>query len=246
MNNQDALFDTLRLEPRGNASDLLAERIRKQILSGEIPVGFVFPNETQFCERLGVGRSTLRDAYKALESTGFITRIKHVGTVVNGFSDISRSSPLRTSLMMSDFDELMEFRVMIEAELARLAAQRATEEHLSNMERYLELMRQNTDDISALTGYDTAFHLEIAKASGNRILESTMENAKELFQEGVYQAFQVDTETNVQEALSFHSRILAAIRSRDGEGAYRLMREHIESVSHRRKAEDGPEERTKE
>lgn len=230
MKDQEALFDNLRLGPRGNASDQLAERIRSQILSGEIPVGFIFPNETVFCERLGVGRSTLRDAYKALESTGFITRVKHVGTVVNGYSDISKASPLKTSLMMSDFAELMEFRVMIEAELARLAAQRATEENLQRIQDCLEQMRLSTGDISRLTQYDTAFHMEIARACGNRILESTMENAKEIFQEGVYEAFQVDTAANVREALSYHSRILEAIRARDSEAAYSLMRQHLKSV----------------
>lgn len=230
MKDQEALFDSLRLGPRGNASDQLAERIRSQILSGEIPVGFVFPNETVFCERLGVGRSTLRDAYKALESTGFITRVKHVGTVVNGYSAISKASPLKTSLMMSDFDELMEFRVMIEAELARLAAQRATEDHLKLIQDCLDRMRQSTGDISSLTQYDTAFHMEIARSCGNRILESTMENAKDIFQEGVYRAFQVDTEANVRDALSYHGRILDAIRARNSEAAYSLMRQHLKSV----------------
>lgn len=230
MDKNEALLDQLRMDSRGNASDQLAEKIRGQILSGQIPPGYIFPNETQFCERLGVGRSTLRDAYKALESTGFITRIKHVGTMVNGYSDISKSSPLRTSLMMADVDELMEFRVMIEAELARLAAKRATEENLRQMEYALDNMRANTGNIPKLTQYDTAFHLEIAKASRNRILASTMENAKELFQEGVYKAFQVDTEANVKEALQYHGQILEAIRKRDSEAAYSLMRQHIGSV----------------
>ena len=233
MMTEDRLVSSLRMDTRGTAADQLAAKIRAQILSGEIPAGFVFPNETLFCEQLGVGRSTLRDAYRALESTGFIKRIKHVGTVVNGFSDISKAAPLQTSLEMSGFDELMEFRVMIEAELARLAARRAAKEDLDKMELYLAKMRESTEDISQLTRYDTAFHLQIAHASGNRILLATMENAKELFQSGVYKAFQVDTAANVREALSYHSRILEAISRRDSEDAYRLMRERIASVSDR-------------
>ena len=233
MSNQEQLLDTLRMDNRGNASDRLAERIRSLILSGEFPAGYVFPNETRFCERLGVGRGTLRDAYKALESNGFITRIRHVGTVVNGFSDISKASPLKTSLMMSDYAELMEFRIMIEAELAGLAAKRATEDHLRRMEYFLEQMQSNAGDLEKLTEYDTAFHMEIAKASGNRILISTMENAEDIFRDGVYQAFQVDTERNVRQALQIHSRILEAIRAGDSEAAYTLMRRHIVAVSER-------------
>lgn len=227
------LVNSLKIDIRGNTSDLLAEKIRGLILSGELSAGYVFPNETQFCEQLGVGRSTLREAYKALESTGFIRRLKHTGTVVNGFSDISRASPLSTSLIMSNFDELMEFRVMIEAEIARLAAQRATVENTDRIAFFLDKMRANTQDLQELTQNDTYFHIEIAKASGNRILESTMENTKELFQDGVYHAFLIDTEANVEEALRFHSEILRAIRQKDSLSAYALMRRHVESVSDR-------------
>lgn len=233
MEEKRDFVDKLRLDIRGNTADLLAERIRTLVMSGEIPAGYIFPNETVFCELLGVSRSTLREAYKALESTGFIRRVRRSGTVVNDFRDISKSAPLSTSLIMSDYAELMEFRVMIEAELARLAAQRATEENMSRMDTFLENMEDSGGDLTDLTHYDTLFHMEIAKASGNRILESTMENAKDLFQDGMYEVFQVDTEANVREALLLHAQILDAIRSRDSEAAYALMRQHIESVARR-------------
>jgi len=72
MIERNNVVDKLRLNLPGNAADLLAEKIRSHIISGEIPAGYIFPNETVFCEQLGVSRSTLREAYKALESTGFI------------------------------------------------------------------------------------------------------------------------------------------------------------------------------
>ena len=241
MDKNDQLITKLRMDNRGNASDQLAEKIRSRILSGEIPAGYVFPAETEFCADLGVGRSTLRDAYKALESTGFIKRIKHVGTVVNGYSDISRDAPLRTSLMMSDFDELMEFRTMIEAELARLSASRATDENIHRMEYCLDQMRAHTDDLDQLTDYDTEFHLEIAKASGNRILIAAMEGARDIFRHGVHEAFTVDTEANIAEALELHTKILDAIRHGDSERSYALMRRHIESINERRERTESAE-----
>lgn len=80
---------------------------------------------------------------------------------------------------------------------------------------------------------DTLFHMEIAKASRNRLLISTMENAKEVFQAGIYRAFQVDTASNVAQALQFHEEILDAIIRKDCDAAYTLMRRHIESVNER-------------
>lgn len=230
MEEKSQVLDKLRLNLQGNASDLLADKIRTHIISGEIPAGYIFPNETIFCEQLGVSRSTLREAYKALESTGFIKRVKRFGTIVNDFSDISKAAPLGTSLIMSDIDELLEFRVMIEAELARLAALRASEENINSMKEALENMKKSGSDLADLTQHDTRFHMEIAKASGNRLLMSTMENAKDVFQTGIYRAFQRKTKTNVENALYFHEQILDAIIHKDSDGAYTMMRQHIESV----------------
>lgn len=233
MVEQNEVLEKLRLNLPGNASDLLAEKIRSLIISGELPAGYLFPNETVFCEQLGVSRSTLREAYKALESTGFIKRVKRFGTVVNDFPDISKSAPLGTSLIMSDLDELMEFRVMIEGELARLAALRATEDNIAVMRDSLENMKKSGSDLAELTRHDTLFHMEIAKASRNRLLISTMENAREVFQSGIFRAFQVDTASNVAQALAFHAQILDAIIHKDSDAAYSLMRRHIESVDER-------------
>lgn len=233
MVEQNEVLEKLRLNLPGNASDLLAEKIRNLIISGELPAGYLFPNETVFCEQLGVSRSTLREAYKALESTGFIKRVKRFGTVVNDFPDISKSAPLGTSLIMSDLDELMEFRVMIEGELARLAALRATEDNIAVMRDSLENMKKSGSDLAELTRHDTLFHMEIAKASRNRLLISTMENAREVFQSGIFRAFQVDTASNVAQALAFHAQILDAIIHKDSDAAYSLMRRHIESVDER-------------
>lgn len=238
MDVQNYLIDKLRMEAQGSSADLLADHIKRLIMDGEIKPGYVFPTETVFCEQLGVSRSTLREAYKALESTGFIRRVKRLGTIVNDFQDISRSAPLRTSLIMSSFDELMEFRMMFESELAALAAQRATPDNLQIMENSLKKMENSRTNIVELTHYDTTFHMEIAHASGNRIFLNTMENAKDIFQQGVFDAFQVDTVMNVSEAVWYHREILNAIAHHDSEVARQLMREHIESVGRRVAGED--------
>lgn len=212
------------------SADALFQRIRELILSGQIPAGYVFPKEPVFCEQLGVSRSTLREAYKALESMGFIQRVKRLGTIVNDFHNISKQAPLSTSLILSDLDELLEFRAMVEAELARLAAKRAKPENLTVMGDALDKMRHCGSDIQALTNYDTMFHMEIAKSSGNHLLINTMENARDAFNKGIYRAFQVDTRENVAEALLFHDRILDAVTRQEPEEAYALMRQHIRAV----------------
>ena len=75
-------------------SDMIYEKISQLIQSGELPEGYVFPNETVLCEQLSIGRSTIREAYKGLELSGYVTRTKR-GTVVNSYSVILEATPLK-------------------------------------------------------------------------------------------------------------------------------------------------------
>jgi len=233
INNKKNIVSKLKLELRRNAADVLAERFRDLIIQGEIEAGYVFPNENDFCKELCVSRSTLREAYKALETTGFIKRVKGHGTVVNDFYDISKSAPFEVSVKMSAFDDLIEFREMIESELAKLAAERATESNIEKIKEALFKMKENASDISKLTYYDTKFHMEIAYASNNKLLIHTMKNVEAAFSEGVYNAFQVDTTANIEQAIIYHTNILNAIEQRDAAKAQELMRMHIRSVKSR-------------
>lgn len=227
------IVSELKLELRRNAADILADRFRDLIMMGEIEAGYVFPNENDFCKELCVSRSTLREAYKALETTGFIKRVKGHGTIVNDFYAISKSAPFEVSIKMSELDDLIEFREMIESELAKLAAERATENNINKIRVALANMKENASDIPKLTYYDTRFHMEIAYASDNKLLIHTMKNVEAAFSEGMYNAFLVDTTANIEQALMFHTKILNAIEKHDVAQAQEIMRLHIRSVGSR-------------
>lgn len=82
-------------------SDMVYEKISLLIQNGDIPEGYVFPNEAVLCEQLAIGRSTIREAYKALELSGYVTRTKR-GTVVNSYSTILEATPLKAVVRNSD------------------------------------------------------------------------------------------------------------------------------------------------
>lgn len=96
------LFERLKRNPHANIVDELIFSLRQMIISGDLPPGYSFPNETAFCDQLGIGRTTLREAYKALESGGFISRTKR-GTFVNSSQDIAEAIPFSMMIEMSDF-----------------------------------------------------------------------------------------------------------------------------------------------
>ncbi|MDR1745269.1 MAG: FCD domain-containing protein [Planctomycetota bacterium] len=221
-----------QLASTGNAANLIADHIRNQIITHELPPGFVFPSENQFSEELGVGRSTLREAYKSLESNCLITRTKR-GTFVNEYATVISSMPFSTTIEMSDFSELLEFRGMVEAELAGLAAERATADSIDNMKNFLRLMKEHQDNLTELTFYDMQFHIEVATASRNHLMLNVMKVAADAFFKSIYNAFQVDTKANIRQALAYHESILFALEQGDRAMAQNAMRSHVTSVSER-------------
>lgn len=79
---ESTLFDSISIENRKHISEELFEKLRDAILSGELPAGYVFPNENELCQKLNIGRGSLREAYSRLETLHMITRSK-TGTYVN-------------------------------------------------------------------------------------------------------------------------------------------------------------------
>lgn len=75
-NPLNQLQSLLSVRSQKNMSDMVYEKISMLIQNGDIPEGYVFPNEAVLCEQLAIGRSTIREAYKALELSGYVTRTK--------------------------------------------------------------------------------------------------------------------------------------------------------------------------
>ena len=113
------------------------ERFKELILSGKLPPDSVLPNENVLSEMLGVGRSTLREAYTALAVLGFIRRSK-AGTFVVPIENIVSIAPFSFTVANSDLNDLLEFRVMLESESASYAAKRANDDDIKNINTYID------------------------------------------------------------------------------------------------------------
>lgn len=236
-NNQERAIemdlDGLRYNLNCNAADNLVQNIRSMIYSREIQPGFEFPKEAEFCKQLGVSRSTLREALKVLEATGFIKRVKGHGTMVQEVTGIMAAAPLNETMQLASLEDLMDFREMIETELAKYAAIRATDEEIKLLDGYLSAMKDSVGNLANFSRNDANFHIQIALASKNSLMIAIMKNMQSLITRGVFAAFQIDTHDNMLEAIDIHSKILDAIKIHDSNTASELMRKHIQSVSHR-------------
>lgn len=212
----------------------LAETVAQQILEAvrELPPGTRLPPERELTKRLGVGRSTVREALNGLAMIG-VVEIRHgQGVFVTEPSRITEGLEDERSLPPKAMtDELLEARRIVEVELARLAAERRTEADLAKMQTLLDAHRADLDAMRGPVMEASQFHLLVADAAKNQILADVVRPFFRLMLERGPQLYET-TEGYAQWELEQHQSICDAIRSGDGELARRRMLEHVTSMSH--------------
>ena len=218
---------------KNNISQNLFQRFKELIIDGRLPAGYMLPNENVVSELLGVGRSTLREAYTALAVFGFIRRSK-AGTYINEIDNIVNIAPFSITVENSDLSDLLEFRYMLEGETASYAAKRATAEDIAQLEYYYEKMKEHRNDINQFVDYDAMFHMQVAASTHNKLLMSTMMASKDSFENGIRLAMRESLVQNprvMDVTIELHGKIIDAIRSGDYQTANTAMREHISYVN---------------
>jgi len=191
------------------------------------------PSERELCQRLGVGRASLREALKALEIIGMIETRLGEGTFVCRRSEFL-SRPLLwaiASSLESEIDELIEARRSLEVELAGFAAERAGPADLELMKRYLQQMESSLDAPSMFLEADLGFHLAVGDSAHNRILRNALELMRNLMREWIAQALQLPDVS--AEALQQHTAIFRAITSHNPSEARLAMANHLTAMGQR-------------
>ena len=218
---------------KNNISQNLFQRFKELIIDGRLPAGYMLPNENVVSELLEVGRSTLREAYTALAVFGFIRRSK-AGTYINEIDNIVNIAPFSITVENSDLSDLLEFRYMLEGETASYAAKRATSEDIAQLEYYYERMKEHKHDVNQFVDYDAMFHMQVAVATHNKLLMSTMMASKDSFENGIRLAMRESLVQNprvMDVTIELHGKIIEAIKGGDFQTAYTAMREHISYVN---------------
>jgi GntR family transcriptional repressor for pyruvate dehydrogenase complex len=207
----------------------LAETVAQQILEAvrDLPAGTRLPAERELTQRLGCGRSTVREALNGLAMIGVI-EIRHgQGVFVAEHPPISKDETNAEPKVITP--ELLEARRIIEVELARLAAERRTDEDLAAMQEVLDRHRACLDELKRPVVEASQFHLIVADTAKNRVLASVVRPFFRLAFELGPQLYQT-AEGYARWELDQHTRIRDAIASGDGELARLRMLEHVSSM----------------
>jgi len=211
--------------------DMIIRQIRSLITSGQLSSGDRLPPERKLAEKLGVSRTNVRDAIKKLEFYGILKRLPQSGTVVSGMG-ITALEGLITDVLKvekSDFASLVETRVILEINAAKIAALRRTPEDILEMKKALTAFENKVRSYEPAVEEDLIFHLKIAEASKNNVLKSLML----IITPDIVSSFlkyKVCDATFANKVIEEHKEILKQIINGDGEAASRAMEIHLKDV----------------
>ena len=218
---------------RRNTYELVADQLVTLIGARRLKPGDPLPTERELTQAFGVGRSSIREALRMLESRGVIRPAAARGTFV--VADVS--NPLNSSLRLvmeldgdADIHDIFELRRILECETAALAAARRRKEHLRVMDEAIAEMEEGLvgPDADRYIDADLRFHLAIAEATGNRLVVHSMQAVRDVIRRALMAIFVIPQ--SPQRSLEQHRAIRAAIADRDADRARDEMRQHLVRV----------------
>lgn len=221
-------FNAIKLE---TPVDKIITQMRDLITSGQLAPGNRLPAERKLAERLGVSRMHVRDAIKKLEFYGILKTMPQSGTVVAGLGITALDGLITDVLKLEkgDFASLVETRVLLDVNSARLAAERRTDEDIISLTDVLEAYEKKIKQGQPAVEEDLLFHLKIAEVSKNSVLKSLMLIITPDIL-GRYAELKVCTEDQNQKVIKEHRLILDHIIAQNGAEASKYMQLHLQDV----------------
>lgn len=192
----------------------ILENIRDAIISGSLKAGSRV-SEPELAERYGISRTPIREAFRQLESEGYLTVIPRRGAVVSEFSE-------------KDVEEFYAIKSILEGYAARRACEKLTDKELGRLQaindRLSELAEHN--DIKTFFKIHGDFHDTFIKAADNEKLRDLINSLVTRFQRLRLTSLSMPGRMRI--SVQEHEKIIEAFRSRDAESAEALVRKNAE------------------
>jgi GntR family transcriptional repressor for pyruvate dehydrogenase complex len=216
-------------------SEEIVEQIKAMISQGQLKPGDRLPSERELSTMLGVSRPSVRESIMVLEAMGFLDSRQGGGTYVRALTEASITDPLAKLVEKKDpklLRSLAEVRMGLESWSAYLAAQRATDEDISEMRRIYAIMEQQAAKGGWSPEVDAEFHYAITAASHNSLQMHVLDSIHSLFHATIQVALMefYQQEGHVQLLLTHHREIMEAIAAHEPEQARQKMMAHLTLV----------------
>lgn len=215
---------------RISLTDTVVDTIKEQIIMGTFKAGEKFAPEAVLCKELDVSRPTLREAFKVLEAMGYVELKSGKGSFVADWKKkIENSKPLFVA-NRATFQEYIQVRQGIEPVAMRLAVEKLTDEQYEELEAIHSAFVKavNKKDAAQLLLLDEAFHEEIMKLSGNKLLINISKGLVNLFRQ--FRAYTFSDSGVYSNALPYHTEILRQMKERNVEGSVNTLIRHLQTI----------------
>jgi GntR family transcriptional repressor for pyruvate dehydrogenase complex len=206
------------------------DQLISHVVNGSWKAGDRIPPERDLCQQLGIARTSLREALKAMELVGMVDSRVGDGTFVCPRSEFLARPLLWSFTGTSDaeFQEIMEARIIIEENLAGLASQRASEKEIKEIGEAVQMMQDCIARSEPILEADMAFHLAIARASHNNVLAKSVQLLRNLMRQWLF--YKVLIPDVAPRIMKRHLAIYRAISQRKPVAARREMRLHLDEA----------------
>ncbi|WP_433335869.1 FadR/GntR family transcriptional regulator [Spirillospora sp. CA-294931] len=217
--------------PRTTVTERAIEQIKAKLASGELVPGQRLPTERDLAAELGLSRSSMREAIRALTVLGVLEARHGAGVYV---TQLEPSDLLETFGAVAEISRgqtllhLVQVRKILEPAAASTAAARITEDGLALLRAEMRAMERGTTS-EEIVGHDMEFHRLITEAAGNPVLSAILGGLNNrTFRARVWRGYQ---EENVfARTFREHEAIYRALADRDPEAARIAAAVHIGAV----------------
>src|SRR5882757_6627996 len=222
--------ETLRFTPvprPTRAYEVIVEQVENAIYTGQLVPGARLPSERELMAQFGVSRATVREALRVLEAGGLIRSRR---TDPGGGAEVLPFSTESLYKALTSLVAVVQFRMVIEGNVAGLSAQLRSDDQLAAIEAQLAAMRTALEkDYDAFAAADVAFHNAVNDSIGNPLLAVCNEVARGVTIKlaGLRSAHRDDPKQFQADQFLRHQEMYEAIRDQDSPTAIRSARAHL-------------------
>lgn len=223
------LFFT-KIQPEMSLSHKIEEQIRQAIINKLYLPGDRLPGEVELSNLFGVSRTAVREALRMLSGRGLIEVRKGSGAYVIEMASSQVVEPFYTLLELKcrgeSLHHVIQLRSMIEPEIAALAALHRTEDDIEYWRICLDSMKKLKKEPNEMIPHDIHFHMRIAQATQNPIIQIVMEPIYKLLRKFIASTFEYSPASKL--AIQKHELLLDCFTKKDPKNAYKIMKQHME------------------